>query len=172
MPLLAAVVVAVAGFAVYRLNGTFGSHDVTSTPKGAAYDIVPFIPKHVVMEVFGAPGSVANITYLDVNAQPQRVAAALPWAYDTTTTQPAIFVSAVRIQSDTDSIDCRIKIDDVVKADGRSVVQLLREPGLISLAVSVDEGCMRDPPSGPSITARQALRVLPSPISQLVIHAG
>jgi hypothetical protein len=37
------------GFAVYRLNGTFGSHDVTSTPKGAAYDIVPFIPKHVVM---------------------------------------------------------------------------------------------------------------------------
>ena len=173
MLLVALLVVVVAGFAVYRLNGIFASQDVTSTPSGGANEIVPFNPKHVVMEVFGPPGTVATITYLDVNAQPQRVDdAALPWAYDTTTTQPAIFVSAVRIQSDTDSIDCRIKIDDVVKADGRSVVQLLREPGLISLAVSVDEGCMRDPPSGPSITARQALRVLPSPISQLVIHAG
>jgi len=45
----------------------------------------------VVMEVFGPPGTVATITYLDVNAQPQRVdAATLPWAYDTTTTQPAV----------------------------------------------------------------------------------
>ena len=44
----------------------------------------------VVMEVFGPPGTVATITYLDVTAQPQRVdAATLPWAYDTTTTQPA-----------------------------------------------------------------------------------
>jgi len=47
----------------------------------------------VVMEVFGPPGTVATITYLDVTAQPQRVdAATLPWAYDTTTTQPAVFV--------------------------------------------------------------------------------
>src|SRR4051794_17869884 len=115
MVLVAVFVVAVAGFAVYRLNGIFGSHDVTSTPSGAANDIVPFNPKHVVMEVFGAPGTTATITYLDVNAQPQRVDdAALPWAYDTTTTQPAVFVN-VAAQGDTDSIGCRIKIDDVVK---------------------------------------------------------
>ena len=115
MPLVAVVVVAVAGFAVYRLNGIFGSRDVTSTPSGAANEIVPFNPKHVVMEVFGAPGTVATITYLDVNAQPQRVDdATLPWAYDTTTTQPAVFVN-VSAQGDSDSIGCRIKIDDVVK---------------------------------------------------------
>ena len=41
MLLVAVLVVAVAGFAVYRLNGIFGSHDVTSTPSGAANDIVP-----------------------------------------------------------------------------------------------------------------------------------
>ncbi len=34
MLLVAVVVVAVAGFAVYRLNGIFGSHDVISTPSG------------------------------------------------------------------------------------------------------------------------------------------
>ncbi|MDT5096373.1 MAG: hypothetical protein QOC76_110, partial [Mycobacterium sp.] len=57
MLLVAVLVVAIAGFAVYRLNGIFGSHDVTSTPSGAANDIVPFNPKHVVLEVFGPPGT-------------------------------------------------------------------------------------------------------------------
>jgi hypothetical protein len=120
MFLVAALVVVIAGFTVYRLNGIFGSKDVTSTPNAAANEIVPFNPKHVVMEVFGAPGTVATITYLDVNAQPQHVNdATLPWAYDTTTTQPAVFVN-VQAQGDTDSIGCRIKIDDVVK-DERTV---------------------------------------------------
>ena len=120
MFLVAVVVVALAGFAVYRLNGIFGSKDVTSTPSGAANEIVPFNPKHVVMEVFGQPGTVATITYLDVNAQPQRVDdATLPWAYDATTTQPAVFVN-VSAQGDSDSIGCRITIDDVVK-DERTV---------------------------------------------------
>ena len=120
MLLVAIVVVAVAGFTVYRLNGIFASQDVTSTPSGGANEIVPFNPKHVVLEVFGPPGTVATITYLDVDAQPQRVdAATLPWAYDTTTTQPAVFVN-VQAQGNSDSISCRIKIDDVVK-DERTV---------------------------------------------------
>ena len=120
MLLVAIVVVAVAGFVVYRLHGVFASQDVTSTPSAGANDIVPFNPKHVVLEVFGPPGTVATITYLDVNAQPQRAdAVKLPWAYDTTTTQPAVFVN-VAAQGDSDSIGCRIKIDDVVK-DERSV---------------------------------------------------
>ncbi|MUL85381.1 MULTISPECIES: MmpS family transport accessory protein [unclassified Mycolicibacterium] len=120
MLLVAVVVVAAAGLVVYRLHGIFASHDVTSTPSGSANDIVPFNPKHVVMEVFGPPGTVATITYLDVNAQPQRAdGVTLPWAYDTTTTQPAVFVN-VSAQGNSDSIGCRIKIDDVVK-DERSV---------------------------------------------------
>jgi Mycobacterium membrane protein len=120
MLLVAVAVVAVAGFAVYRLHGIFASQDVTSTPSGSENDIVPFNPKHVVLEVFGPPGTVATITYLDVNAQPQRAdAVTLPWAYDTTTTQPAVFVN-VAAQGNSDSIGCRIKIDDVVK-DDRSV---------------------------------------------------
>jgi hypothetical protein len=120
MLLVAVAVFAVAGFAVYRLHGIFASHDVTSTPSGSENDIVPFNPKHVVMEVFGPPGTVATITYLDVNAQPQRAdAVTLPWAYDTTTTQPAVFVN-VAAQGNRNSIGCRIKIDDVVK-DERSL---------------------------------------------------
>ena len=45
-------------------------------------------------------------------------AVALPWAYDATTTQPAVFVN-VAAQGDSDSIGCRITIDDVAK-DERS----------------------------------------------------
>jgi hypothetical protein len=119
MVLVAVLVIAVAGFAVYRLHGIFASHDVTSTGSGTDSEIVPFNPKHVVMEVFGPPGTVATITYLDINAQPQRAdAVTLPWAYDTTTTQPAVFVN-VAAQGDGESIGCRIKIDDAVK-DERS----------------------------------------------------
>jgi hypothetical protein len=120
MLLVAVVVVVVAGSAVYRLNGIFASQDVTSTPSGNVNEAAPFNPKHVVLEVFGPPGTVATITYLDVNTQPQRAdAVTLPWAYDTTTTQPAVFVN-VQAQGNSDSIGCRIKIDDVIK-DERTV---------------------------------------------------
>jgi len=120
MLLVAVAVVAVAGFSVYRLHGIFGSHDNTSTASGFSNEIIPFNPKHVVLEVFGAPGTVATINYLDVNAQPLRVDdTTLPWTYDTTTTQPAVFVNVVA-QGNSDSIGCRITIDGVVK-DERTV---------------------------------------------------
>jgi Mycobacterium membrane protein len=120
MVIVAIVVVAIAGFAVYRLHGIFGSKDVTSTPSGADNNIVPFNPKHVVMEVYGPPGTVATITYLDVDAQPQRAdAVTLPWAYDTTTTLPAVFVN-IAAQGNSDFIGCRIKVDDVVKDERTS----------------------------------------------------
>jgi hypothetical protein len=120
MLLVAVVVVAVAGFCVYRLHGIFGSHNNTSAGGVIADQTAPFNPKHLVLEVFGAPGTVATINYLDVNAQPQRVDdATLPWSYDITTTQPAVFANVVA-QGDSDSIGCRILIDGAVK-DERTV---------------------------------------------------
>jgi hypothetical protein len=120
MVLIAVVVVAVAAFSVYRLHAIFGSHHSTSTSEGFSDEIVAFNPKHVVLEVFGPPGTVATINYVDVNAEPQRVDhATLPWSYDKTTTDPAVFVN-VMAQGDSNSIGCRITIDDVVK-DERTV---------------------------------------------------
>jgi hypothetical protein len=56
-------------------------------------------------------------------AQPRRVDdAVLPWFYDKTTTDPAVFVNVVA-QGNSDTIGCRITIDDVVK-DERSVTTL------------------------------------------------
>jgi Mycobacterium membrane protein len=120
MLLVAVAVAAAVGFAVYRLHGVFGAHHRTSTAGSFSDEIVPFNPKRVVLEVFGAPGTTATITYLDVDAQPQRAdAVSLPWSYDTTTTEPAVFVN-VMAQGNSDSIGCRITIDGAVK-DERSV---------------------------------------------------
>lgn len=122
MPLVAVVVVAVSGFAVYRLQGIFGSPD-DSPANEMPNAIVAFRPKHVTLEVFGVPGAVATINYLDGDSQPRQVHdAPLPWAYTITTTQPAVFANLVA-QGDGDVIGCRITADGVVK-DERIVNQV------------------------------------------------
>jgi hypothetical protein len=123
MLLVAAVVIAVAGFSVYRLSGIFGSENDTSADRGISSAITPFHPKEVVLEIFGAPGTMATINYLDVDAQPQQaVDAALPWSHTITTTQPAVFANVVA-QGDSDSIGCRITVNGVV-TDERIVTRV------------------------------------------------
>ena len=113
--LVAVVVVATAGFAIYRLHGVFGGSDNATAGNGISDEIVPFNPKQVVLEVFGAPGAVATINYLDVNAQPQQVAdAPLPWSFTITTTEPAVLGNVVA-QGNGDTIGCRITVNGEVK---------------------------------------------------------
>jgi hypothetical protein len=117
---VAVAVVAVAGFGIYRLHGIFGSQDQALAGSGISSEIIPFNPKEVVLEVFGAPATVATINYLDVNAQPQKALnTTLPWSYTITTTQPAVFANVVA-QGDSDSIGCRITVNGVV-TDERTV---------------------------------------------------
>lgn len=120
MVLVAVLVVALAGFGIYRLHGIFGSHDNTAANSGLAGEIVPFNPKQVVLEVFGAPGATATINYLDVNAQPQQVKdAPLPWSFTITTTEPAVIGNVVA-QGNGDTLGCRITVNGEVK-DQRTV---------------------------------------------------
>ncbi|EUA38542.1 conserved membrane family protein [Mycobacterium avium subsp. avium 2285 (R)] len=89
MVLVVVVVVGVAGFCVYRLHGIFGSHNNTSAAGGISDQTEPFSPKHITLEVFGNPGAVATINYVDINVQPRQVLnAALPWSLTMVTTQP------------------------------------------------------------------------------------
>ena len=67
--------------------------------------------------MFGPPGTVADISYFDVNADPKRVdGAQLPWALNITTTKAAVMGNIVA-QGNSNSIGCRITVDDVVKAE-------------------------------------------------------
>jgi hypothetical protein len=115
MVLVVVVVVAVAGFCVYRLHGIFGSHYTTSAGGGISDQTEPFSPKHITLEVFGPPGAMATVNYVDINVQPQQVLnAALPWSLTMVTTQPGAFSSLVA-QGDSDSLGCRITVDGEVK---------------------------------------------------------
>ena len=123
MILVAVVVVALAGFAVYRLHGAFGAHKNASQASGVSNEIVPFNPKSVIYEVFGAPGATATINYQDVHAAPQRVDnAPLPWSYTITTTDPAVIANLVA-QGNGNTLGCRIIVNGVVK-DERTVNEL------------------------------------------------
>jgi hypothetical protein len=123
VPLVIAIVILVAGFVVDRLRGIFGNHDNRPITSAGADDIKPFNPKHVLYQVWGPAGTIADINYLDVNAQLQQVSnAPLPWTLSVTTTLPSVSVNVVA-QGDTHQIGCRITVNDVVK-DERSVDEL------------------------------------------------
>jgi Mycobacterium membrane protein len=120
IPLAIVVLVAIAGFAVYRLHWVFGAHGAISAVGGRVDDVKPFNPKHVTLEVFGSAGTVADINYLDINAVPQRVdGMRLPWAYSVATTAPAVTVNVVA-QGDGQVIGCRITVNGDIK-DQRTV---------------------------------------------------
>ena len=115
MPLVILAVAATAAFTVERLHGVFGKTETTRPGSGLANDPEPFDPKTVVYEIFGPPGSVATINYLNLDAEPQIARdVVLPWSVTLTTTAPAAAANIVA-QGNSDTIGCRITVDGEVK---------------------------------------------------------
>lgn len=120
VPLVILAVVIAGGFAVSRLHGIFGSDKQISYSDTRGQDSKPFNPKHIRYEVFGAPGTVADISYFDVNGDPKHIKGAdLPWTLEFAVTS-ATSVGNVVAQGDSDSIGCRILVDNVVKSEKTS----------------------------------------------------
>ena len=119
VPMVMVVVVAVGAFTVSRLHGVFGS-DMSRPDTASADAIVQFNPKRVLYEIFGPAGTVADINYLDAEAQPQRVDdVTLPWSLMLVTTLTAVSANVVA-QGNSDSIGCRITVNGQVREE-RSV---------------------------------------------------
>lgn len=119
IPMVMVIVVTAGAFAVFRLHGLFGSYRHVSD-SGNADAIIQFNPKRVVYDVFGPPGSVATINYLDADAQPQQVEdVTLPWSLTLVTTLTAVTANVVG-QGNADIIGCRITVNGVIR-DERSV---------------------------------------------------
>ena len=117
IPLVILVVIGVGALTVARLHGIFGSEKRPSYADSKIDEGRPFDPKQLSYEVFGPSGTVADISYLDVNTDPQHVdGARLPWSLKITTTSLSV-VGNVIAQGDSDSIGCRIVVDGVVKAE-------------------------------------------------------
>jgi hypothetical protein len=116
IPLVILAVIGAGGWTVSRLHGVFGAEKHPLYADTSINDSKPFNPKHMAYEVFGPPGTVASISYFDVNADPRRVEAArLPWSVEFASTE-ATAVGGVAAQGTGDSLGCRILVDGVVKA--------------------------------------------------------
>lgn len=121
IPLVILVVVIVGGFTVHRIRGFFGSENRPSYSDTNLENSKPFNPKHLTYEIFGPPGTVADISYFDVNSEPQRVdGAVLPWSLHITTNDAAVMGNIVA-QGNSDSIGCRITVDGKVRAERVSI---------------------------------------------------
>lgn len=116
LPLLALVSLVIGGFVIHRIHGIFGSNtEITREGSGIANDAKPFNPKKVTYEVYGPVGTLADINYLDLSANPQRIKQApLPWALTLTTTAPAT-APILLAQGNSYNIGCRITVDGEVK---------------------------------------------------------
>jgi hypothetical protein len=116
IPLVILVVIGAGGWTVSRLHGVFGTEKQPLYAETRTNDTQPFNPRHMTYEVFGPPGTVASISYFDVNADPRRVEQArLPWSVEFAATESTA-LAGVSAQGTSDSLGCRILVDGVVKA--------------------------------------------------------
>lgn len=118
IPMVVVVVVAIAAFAVVRLQGLAGS--TTAAPSAIRDGSEPVIPKDVIYEVFGPAGTTGQANFLDEQAQPQRANfTTLPWSYTISTRLMSVFANVVA-QGDSGTLGCRITVNGVVR-DEQSV---------------------------------------------------
>ncbi|AMD56516.1 hypothetical protein A5664_19060 [Mycolicibacterium fortuitum] len=120
IPLIIIVVVVVGGFTVMRVRTFFGAGDGSGFSSAKVDDTKPFDPKVVVYEIYGEPGATADVNYLDLDAQPQRIdGVSLPWSLRLESTAPSVFPNIVA-QGNGSTISCRITVDDELKDERTS----------------------------------------------------
>ncbi|BBZ79078.1 membrane protein [Mycolicibacterium anyangense] len=115
IPLVLIVVLAVSGLVVSRLHKMFASQNLNAGA-GAGIEIVQFNPKVLVYDVYGAPGTSAQISYFDPEANVHTITVPLPWSVTLSTTLPTVSASLMA-QTDGDQIGCRVTVNGVVREE-------------------------------------------------------
>jgi len=115
IPLLLIVVLAVSGLVVSRLHKMFASADLNAGA-GAGIEIVQFNPKVMVYDVYGSPGTTAQISYFDPDANVHLLTAPLPWSITLSTTLPTVSANLMA-QTDGDEIGCRVTVNGTVREE-------------------------------------------------------
>lgn len=117
IPLVITLIVGVGTLTVTRLRPIFGSDMPGPVGSGRIEDTKPFNPKRVLYEVFGPPGGVADINYVDDKSETQQLnGVTLPWSILITTTAPSAMTSLVA-QGPQASLGCRITVNDQIKVE-------------------------------------------------------
>ena len=117
IPLVVLAVIGAGGLTVSRLHGIFGSEKHVSYADTRIDNAKPSNPKHLRYEIFGPPGTVADISFFGDNGDPQHIDGVnLPWSLEFAITGAAS-IGSIAAQGDSDSIGCRLIVDGVVKAE-------------------------------------------------------
>src|SRR5262249_20168600 len=83
IPLVILAVIGAGGLTVSRLHGVFGTDKSVSYGDTRNDETKPFNPKHLRYEIFGPPGTLADISYFDSNGDPQSLdGVRLPWSLE------------------------------------------------------------------------------------------
>ena len=115
IPLVLIVVLSISGLVVSRLHRMFASQDLNANA-GAGIEIVQFNPKIMVYDVYGPPGTTAQISYFDPDANVHSITAPLPWSITLSTLLPTVSASLMA-QGDTDQIGCRVTVNGTVREE-------------------------------------------------------
>jgi Mycobacterium membrane protein len=115
IPLVLVVVLAVSGLVVSRLHKQFASADLNAGA-GAGIEIVQFNPKIMVYDVYGSPGTTAQISYFDPDANVHSITAPLPWSVTLSTTLPTVSANLMA-QTEGDQIGCRVTVNGTVREE-------------------------------------------------------
>ena len=115
IPLVLIVVLAVSGLVVSRLHKMFASEDLNANA-GSGIEIVQFNPKVMVYDVYGPPGTTAQISYFDPDANVHSVNVPLPWSVTLSTTLPTFFANLMA-RTDGDQIGCRVTVNGTVREE-------------------------------------------------------
>ncbi|MCV7223783.1 MmpS family transport accessory protein [Mycolicibacterium elephantis] len=116
LPLVIVAVVVAGGFTVSRLHNIFGTVNSLSYGDTKA-DETPINPKYLRYEIFGPPGTVAQISYFDENGNPKFLTdVPLPWSLEFPITTAA-GVGSIAANGDSERLGCRILVDNVVKSE-------------------------------------------------------
>ena len=115
IPLVLIVVLAISALVVSRLHKMFASQDLNAGA-GAGIEIVQFNPKIMIYDVYGPPGTTAQIGYFDPDANIHSITAPLPWSITLSTTLPTVSASLIA-QTDGDQIGCRVTVNGTVREE-------------------------------------------------------
>jgi hypothetical protein len=115
IPLVLVAVLAISGLVVSRLHKMFASEDLNANA-GAGIEIVQFNPKVLVYDVYGPPGTTAQISYFDADANVHLLHASLPWSTTVSTTLPTVSANLMA-QGDSDEIGCRVTVNGTVREE-------------------------------------------------------
>lgn len=114
IPLVVIAVLAAGGLTVYRLHGIFGSEKSLSYGDTKNDKAKPYNPKKMKYEIFGPPGTSAQISYFDEEGNPVHTEATLPWSLEFPISAAA-GIGSIAAQADSETVGCRISVDGVVK---------------------------------------------------------